>query len=349
MSRPATPAYERLLKLLHSKVVPEVQDKTSVVMRVLFNNTSEALRQTSVLDDMMNTPWDQKPMTAAMQDIEKLNPQAVKSNIIRLRCPMAAVGREDLSNLFPIPRDRHYSLPTAIQKGLSFNVVKARNPFTLLFLGSYYLVFPNYNQACVYYLETKQKLINGFEMELEFVAPTERHLRVMGSPLLSSKFNDSEKILTHLSENYKKISCLSLFQLSRKQLRIVSELAKINPDRSEYANQDIDPLYQILEYFMDTASRYNTVVVRNLPLGITRPAIYQLLWNYEFATDHNPLDSMEILQSNAADQLSLALLNFKNEDNARRFVRNYHGRLWDKTIKADVKPLYEPIRCEIVD
>lgn len=343
------PAYNQLLNLLHAKTVPEIREKVSVVKRVLYDHESSADSETSVLDDMMHSPWQQKPMSIAMEEVEKMNPKVSKSNVLRLNCPIAQVGRADLHNIYPLNRDRHFALPELMRRGLQFHVVKARNPISLSFMGSYYLVFPNYNQACVYYLESKGKLINGFEIDLDFVYPNKTHLKLMGSPILHSKKIDAIDGFEDLSETFKQLDCLKLFRGSEPQLKIITELEKIEKDRSSFVNLNIDPLYDILEYYMDVPTRYNLVVVRNLPFGITKPNLNQLLWNYEFATENNPQDSMGILHSSPATQVTLALMRFKDETNARRFVRNYHGRSWHKMNKSNLKPLYEPIRCEIVD
>lgn len=342
-------AYNRLLNLLHAKTVPEIRQKVSVVKRVLYDHETSTDSETSVLDDMMHSPWEQKPMSMAVKEVENAIPKVLKSNVLRLKCPIAQVGRADLHNIYPITRDRHFALPELMRKGLQFHVVKARNPISLLFTGSYYLVFANYNQACLYYLESKGKLINGFEVDLDFVYPNKTHLKYMGSPVLHQKKIDAVEGFDDLSEKFKQLDCLKIFRGSETQLKIITELEKVKRDRSAFMNLDKDPLFEILEYFMDVPTRYSLVVVRNLPLGVTKPLLSQLLWNYEFATENNPQDSMGIIHSSSASQVTLALMRFKDETNARRFVRNYHGRPWNKISNSNVKPLYEPIRCEIID
>lgn len=354
-----TPSYNRLLNLLHSKTVPEVREKISVVKRVLYEHDSSPAPSddssgsgspvTSILDQMMHSLYEQKPMTQAMEMVQNNLPNGPKSNVLRLNCPFSHVGRADLHNIYPINKDRQFVLPDPLRKGLKFQVVKARNPISLLFAGSYYLVFPNYNQACVYYLESKGKLLNGFEVDLEFVYPSKNHLKYMGSPILHSKNINTIDDFAPLSEKVKHLDCAELFTDSANQLKILTELEKVKRDRSEFTNTYKDPLYDILEYFMDVPFRYSLVLVHNLPFGITKPSLNQLLWNYEFSTESNPHDSMGILHASPATQVSLALLRFKDETNAARFVRNYHGRAWNKMGKTNVKPLYEPIRCEIVD
>lgn len=350
MSRSGKVAYDRLLSLLHAKTIPEVRLKIPAVKRILYAHEPDTESESSILDDMMHSRWGEKPMITAIDEVESSLKNSPKSNVLRLRCPVGQVGRADLHNIYPRGRERQFALPEAVKKGLEFHVVKGRNPITLLFAGYYYLVFPNYNHACVYYLESKGKLINGFDVDLEFVSLNSDHLKFMGSPLLhSTNVFEPVRNFESLSENFRRLQSSEIFKESANQLKIVAELEKVLGDRSAYTNMDTDPLYDILEYFMDIPSRYSLVVVRNLPFGITRPTLNHLLWNYEFATEKNPQKSMRILHSNTTAQITLALMHFKDEANARRFVRNYHGSHWNKMSKANLKPLYEPIRCEIVD
>lgn len=343
------PAYNRLLNLLHAKSIAEARPKVAAVKRVLYDHAAPSYPAQSILDDLMKKRWEQQPLKAAIAETEQIAPHGVKSNVLVLNCPMAHVGRVDLHNIYPRINDRRFALPQALRDGPRFHVVKARNPVTLLFAGCYYLVFANYNQGCAYYLESRGKLINGFGVDLRFVHPNVHHLKHMGSSLLHSRSTAPVANFEVLSQTYKQRSYKEVFAESAPQCKIIAELEKIDRDRSAYCDLDQDPLFDLLEYFMDIPSRYSLVVVRNLPFGITRPVLYQLLWNYEFATAENPQDSMRLLHSDPGAQVTVVLLHFKDEVNARRFVRNYHGRHWDKMIKIKLKALYEPIRCEIVD
>lgn len=348
MAKPG-PAYDRLLNVLYSKTVPEIGHKMSAVKRVLYDEEPVSHPETSILDDMMRGRKDQKQMLDAMALTESRISGIAKSNILRLNCPVAQIATSDLLNIYPSSQDRQFALPTDLSRGPVFHSIKARNPFNLQFLGSHYLLFPNYNQACVYYMESKGKVINGFEMDLDFVLPTENHLKHIGSPLLHLNNKVPTENLEQLSESYKQMACEDIFHASDRQLKIIAELNNIEKDRSTYQNLDTDPLYGIMRYFADIPSRYSTVVVRNLPFGITKPALNQLLWNYDFKTEENPQNSIRILHSDTISQSTLVLIAFKDVLNARRFVRNYHGRQWDKMSKLKLKSLYEPIRCEIVD
>lgn len=345
MTKLSPGAHDRLLNLLYKKTVPEIKTKIPIVKRVLYDPDTATDPQKSVLDELMEYQWDQRPMEEAVADVAKAQLSSPRSNILRLDCRNAFVGRTDLHNIFPINRERLYSLPQPLRKGLDFHVVKARNPYTLLFTGAYYLVFPNYNQACVYYLETKNKMINGLPLDLQFVSPTETHLCKMGSPLLHA---DPDMVPSHYLPSFL-ANTADAFAKSEEQLQIIRKLQDLDLDRSSHMGTEKDPLYDLLAYFMDVPSRYSTVLVKNLPFGISKPALHNLLWNYEFQTLENPQKSIIRLYADPVKQVSVTLMKFRDERNAQRLVRNYHGRRWEKMLSRKEKALYEPLLCEIVD
>lgn len=340
--------YERLASLLYKKTVPEVKPKLPIMKRVLYEpELNPNASRKSVLEDLMEFEWDQKPMALAMADMVQRNGKIEKSNILRLDCRNKYVGRSDLRDIFPVMRERRYIMP-AKQKDLDFNVVKSRNPFSLLFTGAYYLIFQNFNQACVYYLETAAKALNGIAVNLTFVQPTENNLRKMCSPLLTS--ND---VLPQMIESGQKsfgsIPISEIFAGSPVANELLSNLLHSPKDRSGYHDSMVDPVYTWASRLAGIPGRYNQVLVQNLPFGITGPALENLLWDYEFENEEDPQKSILNFYTNSSLQTTLALLRFKDEDNARRFVRNYHGRRWEKMLSRKEKPLYAPILCEIVD
>lgn len=344
-------AYGRLLNLLYKKSVPEINNKVPIVKRVLYDQDPHQEPLKSVLDELMEHLWRQKPIEIAVQDVKSALPDTKLSNILHFSCKNSLVGRQDFHNIFPINRERQYFLDQELRKGLLFHVVKARNPVSLLFSGLYYLVFPNLNQTCVYYLETKGKLINGFNLDFEFVLPTEKHLKRMSSPLLQSyDIALVESAVKSLNPNSVGVAPISdIFRNSPSKCRIIDELKLIDADRSRYMNKDNDPLFHLLELFIDVPGRYKQVLVRNYPFGLSKPALLNLLWDYQLASVENPLSSIAHIHSDPVTQTTSTLLNFRDEVNARRFVRNHHGRRWEKILNRDDKAVYEPILCEILD
>ncbi|QBM88850.1 protein PET54 [Metschnikowia aff. pulcherrima] len=347
MSRGPRTAHDRLLNLLYKKTVPEIKPRIPIVKRVLYEQDPGQFPLRSTLDGLVKYQWRQQPITTAISDVQEKFPDAVKSNVLQMSSRNAFVGSADLHNIFPIPAERRYALKNHLEKGLKFHFVKARNPISLLFLGSFYLVFPNYNQACVYYMETRNKQINGLDVNLQFVSLTENHLKRMASPFLDCP--KPIESFSYQSERYGSVPITSIFSSSVHQSNLVKELDTFSDDRSKFTEEKVDPLYDLLAQYLGQSYRDRLVIVRNLPFGVTGPALESLLWDYEFENDDFPQDSITNLYSDASSQVTLALLKFKDHKNAKRFVRNYHGRRWEKVTKRKEKPLYEPILCEIAD
>lgn len=344
-------AHNRLLNLLYKKTVPEINTKLPIVKRVLYDSDPDEASLKSVLDELTERLWRQKPIETATLDVKNTLPNATLSNVLHFPCKNSLVGRLDFHNIFPVNRERHYFLDQELRKGLNFHTVKGRNPVSLKFSGLYYLVFPNVNQACVYYSETKGKVINGFKLNFAFVLPTEQHLKRMSSPLFQAYGNaiveNSSKAVDPTSVGIMAIR--DIFRHSLSKLRIIDELELLDADRTQYTHTTKDPLFDLLALYMDVPSRYKQVVVRNYPFGLSKPALLNLLWDYQLASTDNPLNSIAHIHSDPVTQTTSTLLNFKDEANARRFVRNHHGRKWEKILNRKDKALYEPILCEILD
>lgn len=365
-SGPSKP--NRLLNLLFKETVPVTKFRLPLVKRVLYeNDTSKpgqsSKRSSSVLDDLLQYEWQQKPLEKAAKDLRQLLPHLPRSNVLRLNCPHTLINADDLHNILPRPKERHYVMNGPLKKGLKFHVVKGRNPLTLMFLGFYYLVFPNYIQACAYYLETKHKILNGLPIDLSFVALDSLQLKHMSSPHFrpgqvlnqSSQTQSSSDLPTsQTSPQTPNVASANnaldkVFKDSPIFLEVAKKLEQAGVNRSAYKKFEIDPIYQIMYSYLCVPERYSMVLARNLPFGISTAALERLLWDYEFSTELNPQASISTLHSDPESQATLVLLKFKDEKNARRFVRNFHGRKWDKMLSRKTKSLHDPILCEIVD
>lgn len=344
-------AYRRLLGLLYKKTVPEITTKIPIVKKVLYDLDLSEESKKSVLDELVENQWKQKPMDTAVQDVLKELPDGQTSSILRFSCKNAYVGGLDMQNIFPINRERMYLLELDLRKGLKFEVVKSRNPINLNFTGAYYLIFPNTAQACVYYMETKSKLINGLTLNLEFIKPTHQHLKKMGSPYLQRDINSI------LAKNELKVSSdkvgitpiEKIFACSNVKLRIISQLQQLDEDRSRFSGHQTDPVFELLTYFVDAGIRNRLVLVKNLPFGISEPALENLLWDYDLDNQDDPQSSITRIETDPVTQSSKTLIKFSDATDANRFVRNFHGRRWKKMLSRKDKALYEPLLCEIVD
>lgn len=344
-------AYKRLLGLLYKKAAPELNTKVPMVKRILYDLDLSEESSKSVLDELVENQWRQKPMETAVQDVQQELATIQPTSLLRFSCKNAYVGGDDMQNIFPINRERKYFLELDLRKGIQFSVVKSRNPISLQFTGAYYLIFPNVSQACVYYMETKAKVINGMDLNLEFVRPIDQHLKKMASPFLQRDINS---ILAHNklevpSDKVGTAPIEKIFACSDFKLRIISQLRQLEEDRSRFVGQTADPLYELLTFFVDSNIRNRLVLVKNLPFGISEPALENLLWDYELDNQDDPQSSITRMEVDPVTQSSKTLIKFSDPIDATRFVRNFHGRRWEKMSSRKEKALYEPLLCEIVN
>lgn len=238
-------------------------------------------------------------------------------------------------------RDRVYALPSELKHGIQFCAVKARNPWTLSFNHLYYLVFPSYIHAATYWLETRNKTINGFPLLLRFVSPMD-HLPYMSSPFLDFQSLPSDNTPD---------------ATTRGSTSDLVDTFKSSPTKSNLLNQiqanvsNNSDNYESLSSFIDFSVRNACVLVKNLPFGLSKHALPRLLWDYDFP-EHVPLSQcfVQVLRA-PLNQINLNLIRFKDHENAKRFVRSFHGKKWHgfRSDKERVKRLYEPILCEILN
>lgn len=350
MARLPEGAYRRLLGLLYKKTAPEINTKVPIVKRVLYDLDLSEESKKSVLDELLENQWRQKPMDSAVEDVRNSTKTPV-SNLIRFSCQNAYVGAQDVESIFPINRERHYYLDLELRKGLLFETIKARNPINLSFTGAYYMIFQNTTQACVYYMETKSKLINGMDLNMEFVQPHSNHLKKMASPYFDRDIN--RILATHklnvASDKVGVTPIEDIFACSQFKLRTIAQLQQLDEDRTRFSGHHVDPLFELLVFFVDTNIRNRLVLVKNLPFGISEPALENLLWDYELDNQDDPQSSITRIETDPVTQSSRTLIKFNDPSEATRFVRNFHGRKWEKMLSRKDKALYEPLLCEIVD
>lgn len=333
-----------LLASLVKKAEADVSLKVPVVMRRLYElDPNEST--TSILEELINNGPKQKNILRSREDVRALAPQAPKLNILRFECKNAYIGRRDFFNIQPVARERLYAYVQPLTKGLRFDVVKARDPLSLLFTGAYYLIFPNHLQACLYYMETRDRLINGFDVNLEFVSPVQKHLSRMGSPLLEPS-NLLETLLSLTSAV--KTSFENVFGKSTEKSLILEKLKELQ-DAKDDSIVEPHPNYKLLQRFLNIPSRYQLVLVKNLPFGVNNQIISSLLWDYRFLDVTKPEHSWRDIVVDPATQTHLTLIKFGDEQSAFRFVRNHHGRKWEPLNKEREKQLYQPVLCEILE
>ena len=351
-------ASNRLLNLLYTTTSTEIATKVPIVSKYLYqqdetltNEKPNEKAKGSILDGLMENEWKQKPLETAVEDLPKTNAARRKSNILKFNCQNSFISYNDFYNIYPINRERKYYLSDELRKGIQFKVVKARNPINLLPTGAYYLIFPNYKHACVYWLETIDKQINGFDLNFEFVGATANELKYMSSPLLDSSINEllhNHKI--RIEKTIGNTPIQNIFQHSPYKSSIITQIMNLEKKKIEnYEYLDLDPVYGPIIDLIDTNSRVALVLVRNLPFGLSKHALPKLLWDYELAPLAKFSNCFTTIVNDPINQVHLNLIRFANKDNAQRFVRNFHGRKWESVQSEKEKKFYEPILCEIVD
>lgn len=344
MPKLSAQASNRLLGLLHDGASKVVASRIPVVSKVLYESSVENTQ--SALDGLLENQWRFKPVLEAVKDV----PASLKpSNVLRWRTPTTLVTAQDLHNCFPLLRERKYWLPHKLAFGVPFYVVKSRSPVTLLPTGSYYLVFPNYNLACVYWLETRGKSLNGLDLDLEFVGMRPDHLKYMLSPWLdphASPVSDPGLAVG-------KAPLRVLFEASKLKSQWLDQIAHITSNTAyrpqDYLDKAHDPLYGPLLQLIDVKGRNCTVLVRNLPFNLSKHTLPKLLWDYDFPSNIARSACFKRVVSDPYKQASLMLIRFADPDNAERFVRNFHGRRWEILQLDREKAFYEPLLCEVVD
>ncbi|ODV76975.1 uncharacterized protein CANTADRAFT_321000 [Suhomyces tanzawaensis NRRL Y-17324] len=353
MSRLTKEASQRLANLLYASTSTEVASKVPIVTKHLYGDLNTHIK--SALDGLMENEWNQIPTEAAL-DLVPAN--APKSNILQLKCNCSFLTRNDFLNLFPINRERRFLLPQELREGLKFQVVKKRDPLTLTFENAYYLIFPNHLQACIYYMETQHKAVNGLAMDFKFEELSRNKLKYIMSPFLGpdglnllQSMKQSNALNKHTIQNpfhefqtpSQHISTESILKYAPLKSEILSQLLKLEVDPK---SKDVNPNYELLTQLTDASTRANSVLVRNLPFGLSKHTIPRLLWDYDLVRK-SPITT---IVNNPVKQTHIQLIRFENSASSERFVRNFHGKKWDTMQHhQDEKKFYEPILCEIVD
>lgn len=318
---------DKLLKLVYESAVGESKKGTPSVTNYLYENSNVS---GSTLDSLKANQWRQKPWTSAVEDVKQFKPMT--SNVLKFPTPISLLTNTDFYSLYPVYRDRKYELPKHLDTtGIKFNVIKGRNPMNLLFRKCYYLVFPDSLQATVYYLETKNKSINGASLNLHFTSIRDE-LKYMSSPWLDSSVQNIPKEIHHNDTT-------KLFQMSPSKHHLLSMMLK----------EDKDPDYTTIQAFIDFDTRNASVLVKNLPFGLSKHALPRLLWDYDFPEHLDLEDCFTYLIQNPVHQLNFATIRFKDHDNAKRFVTTFHGKTWQNFQSEKVKRIYEPLLCEILN
>lgn len=351
----STSSSQRLASLLHSVASTEVAPKLPAVKKFLYSHEdNDDGLPSSILDGLRQNQWKQKPISDAPKDIllKKTIHVTVKSNILYFKCKNAYITEEDFSSLYPLHRERKYSIQHReknTQDELDFKVVKSRNPLNLQFEGGYFLIFKSHAEACVYFLETLSKSVNGIGMNLRFVAVDGNKLKLISSPFLGT---DGRNLTKNIQKKNGDVNLQNPLKFDQLYLHVpIQELFAYAPIKEDLIKKILESneggkemSYSLLCKLIDS-SRHSCVVVRNLPLGLSQHTLPKLLWDYELAP--NPFTT---ILNDPIRQVNTQIIRFQHHSSAKRFVRNFHGKQWESMQhQKDEKRLYERLICEIVD
>lgn len=340
-------ANSKLLKLLYDSTATEANRRVPLAVKYLQASGSSSSGSSSspspsfiggsALDNLLQNDWNQKPFHQAIASLPKHPDTTTQSNILMLQCPNSLLVNTDFYNIYPLQRDRMFLLPNSLKLGIKFSVIKARHPLSLSFRNAYYLVFPSYTHAATYWLETRNKAVNGFPWKLRFVDIND-HLKYMASPWLSP----DTQLAPLNSQTMVGVPTGDIFKHSARKFKLMNSVSESHFDTN----------YETINEFVDISSRAACVVVRNLPFGLSKHALPRLLWDYDFPELPQQKCFVPIIRD-PLSQLNLTLIRFKDHENAKRFVRSFHGKRWhgfrSGADKEKFKRLYEPLLCEIVN
>lgn len=202
-------------------------------------------------------------------------------------------------------------------------------------------------------MEMRDKMVNGFDIKLEFVIPKESELKYMLSPFFDTDINGSLKNKPlPILDLVPKTPLSTIFHSSKRKLQQTKQLKKasasIDRTSDSYTLLDTDPTHDILLSFLDVDVRNRYVLVRNLPIDLSPHALPKLLWDYDLADLPDLSDCFTTVRLDPVNQVHLKVIRFADHTNAQRFVRNYHGKKWHLVQAGDDKPLPKPILCEVL-
>lgn len=331
-------ASDKLLKLLYSSTVTGAGNRATPVVKAMQAASSIDLNGFLSLE---NSAFSSNAIEKVMEEVDV----EVKSNILKFKCSNCLISSGDFYSIYPRENSRRYKLPPELKNGVKFTSLKARYPLSLSFADAYYLIFPNRLHAAAYYMETKNKSINGLPMSLQFVIPKRKEMSYMHSnlldfgtqPLQPRAIGEQEHGSSQDKRHMQTPAALNQTGATLKENSLI-KLIEQDPDN-----------YASMLKLIDLPTRKATVLVKNLPLGIAPSALSKLLWDYDFPV-HIPLGScFKQIKSDALKQVHVMLIRFADEDNANRFVRSFHGTKWQGLMKSDVTKLHEPLLCETLN
>ncbi|EGW35705.1 uncharacterized protein SPAPADRAFT_58906 [Spathaspora passalidarum NRRL Y-27907] len=141
----------------------------------------------------------------------------------------------------------------------------------------------------------------------------------------------------HLNFEFAKVDEVTLATMSSPLINTgYSKLLKTIPQHST-------DNYKLIAELISSDARSKTVKIQNLPFKLPNTTLRKLLHDYTF-------QRLPPITIDVNNETNIQLMRFGDVHQAQRFVRNFHGKKWDKIDKRKPEQqFYEPILCEIVD
>ncbi|KAG7661771.1 uncharacterized protein J8A68_004719 [[Candida] subhashii] len=319
-------ASNKLINLLYSRIATKVTPQLPKLRNILYDEVSTV--QNDKLSSSDVTPVQRVlqtlgPELMTLKDKEdalnRVRPK-ITSNILRLKCPNSYITRDDFSRILPMRREQTYVPIMTDGSSLSINAfeflaVKERSNFDLSFQNAYYLIFANQLDACVYLEETRHRVLNGIRLNFQFAEITE--------------------------DSLKRIVPETLYYGTKNYSALVGLCTSVKSN--QYTSAPFQN-YELLKNLVNFEHRRRSVLVRNMPPGLTHSSLTSELWNINLHYNK----PITVVRNDSTTESSVYLLHFTSIASAENFVNRYHGRNWDNFPDRE-NGLHNPVLCEIID
>ncbi|KAI5958558.1 hypothetical protein KGF57_002403 [Candida theae] len=309
---------KKLMNILYKETAPKLQTSQAIpqISRQLYESESD-LDSTDLFQFHSST---RRKLPAA--DALRLGNVSIPSNILSFKCPLSFITKHDFQNLLPSEHKLTYSL----NPKYNFEVVKKRVGKLLQFQNEYLLIFKSHLNAKIYELETGGKWINGIQYATQYQHPIDVIDKLVPPKLQSANHQ-------------------SLID----QIKSKATAQEALPSSTPVSSPLYDESFPLLSQLIDAPNRTKSIIVHNWPFGLKEDLAIESLWNYNLSTDDDGVPPIQYIHSNIMQGINIIKMNFRTEQDALRFIRNFHGTKWLKLQnfrKVEEKVSHLPLLCE---
>lgn len=362
-----TATAKKLINLLYKEAATSTDTSQAIprITRQLYNDPDSDLdadaADSTTNNDLLSTYQTTKRKLPATEALKTGPHISTPSNILSFKCINLFITKQDFKNLLPKEHQLTYSLNPIN----NFEMVKRRSGPLLQFQNEYILIFKSHLNAKIFQLETQGKLINGIQFRTEFQCFDDiiddlvpEKLRVANHESLIHEI-ESLKQYTTSSSSTPNASLLDQIK-SLKQHHIATSSSSTPSQFEPIISCPLyDESYPILTHLINAPNRAKSILIHNWPFGLKKDLVIESLWNYNLSRSNGEQEQetnsasspppIEPIYSNVIQGINLIKMNFMNEYDALRFIRNFHGTKWLKLqnfrkVEEKVSPL--PLLCE---